>query len=72
MQPPLKGVIPHGVGDVPKGQEDRSVRGEPPSGGGRVSYVKSFLERLGFMQLRPSSVPGYNKKHFRNSLSKTT
>ena len=27
MQPPLKGVTPHGVGDVPKGQEDRSVRG---------------------------------------------
>ena len=35
-RPPLKGVTPHGVGRCPKGRGDRSVRGEPPLGGGEV------------------------------------
>ena len=34
--PPLKGVTPHGVGRCPQGRGDRSVRGEPPLGGGGV------------------------------------
>ena len=36
-KPPLKGVTPHGVGRCPQGRGDRSVRGEPPLGGGGVS-----------------------------------
>ena len=35
-KPPLKGVTPHGVGRCPQGRGDRSVRGEPPLGGGGV------------------------------------
>jgi len=30
------GVTPHGVGRCPQGRGDRSVRGEPPTGGGGV------------------------------------
>ena len=35
-KPPLKGVTPHGVGRCPQGRGNRSVRGEPPLGGGGV------------------------------------
>ena len=35
------GVTPHGVGRCPQGRGDRSVRGEPPIGGGGV-LVESF------------------------------
>ena len=36
-EPPLKRVTPHGVGRCPQGRGDRSVRGEPPLGGGGIS-----------------------------------
>ena len=35
-EPPLKRVTPHGVGRCPQGRGDRSVRGEPPLGGGGI------------------------------------
>ena len=35
-KPPLKRVTPHGVGRCPQGRGDRSVRGEPPLGGGGI------------------------------------
>ena len=43
MQPPLKGVTPHGVGRCPQGRGDRSVRGGP------AKLVEGFTRKVNLL-----------------------
>ena len=52
------GVTPHGVGRCPQGRGDRSVRGEPPIGGGGVLVWNLLPVVRGFTEGTPQSACG--------------
>ena len=57
------GVTPHGVGRCPQGRGDRSVRGEPPLGGGGVLLWNLFHSVLDFTEAPLSQAYGLPAQH---------